>query len=178
MADHWMGVHLRGVLNSEGHNRDVPPYLQCTSSFPLSFSLTFLGTSYFQVDEGLLIISGMCVFSTTSALFMFPAMYPYYTRALEVYKFEKADGVGKAYDLVIQGFVRFSFLALFPMIFAVTAIYLLVSFEPLFTCVYLYLSIYLVTLAVSPFPSPSLSRSPSSFSLLCMYSMFIVQNAS
>lgn len=168
----------RGVLNSEGHNRDVPPYLQCTSSFPLSFSLTFLGTSYFQVDEGLLIISGMCVFSTTSALFMFPAMYPYYTRALEVYKFEKADGVGKAYDLVIQGFVRFSFLALFPMIFAVTAIYLLVSFEPLFTCVYLYLSIYLVTLAVSPFPSPSLSRSPSSFSLLCMYSMFIVQNAS
>ena len=77
----------------------------------------------------------MCVFSTTSALLMFPAMYPYYTRALEVYKFERADGVGKAYDLVIQGFVRFAFLALFPMIFAVTAIYLLVSFffffEPL-----------------------------------------------
>ena len=69
----------------------------------------------------------MCVFSTTSALFMFPAMYPYYTRALEVYKFERTDGVGKAYDLVIQGFVRFVFLALFPMIIAVTAIYLLVS---------------------------------------------------
>ena len=85
------------------------------------------GTSYFQVDKSLLVISGMCVFSTTSALFMFPAMYPYYTRALEVYKFERADGVGKAYDLVIQGFVRFAFLAFFPMIIAVTAIYLLVS---------------------------------------------------
>ena len=23
MADHWMGVHLRGVLNSEGQNREV-----------------------------------------------------------------------------------------------------------------------------------------------------------
>ena len=63
---------------------------------------------------------------------MFPAMYPYYTRALEVYQFEKADGVGKAYDLVIQGFVRFTFLALFPMIFAVTAIYLLVSYSSSF----------------------------------------------
>lgn len=95
----------------------------------LSFSSLPLlsGTTYFQVDEGLLIISGMCVFSTSSALFMFPAMYPYYTRALEVYKFERADGVGKAYDLVIQGFVRFAFLALFPVIFAATAIYLLVS---------------------------------------------------
>lgn len=93
-----------------------------------------------------------------------------------MYKFEKADGVGKAYDLVIQGFVRFSFLALFPMIFAVTAIYLLVSFEPLFfTRVHLSLSIYLVTLAISP----SLFRSPpGSFSLSCMHSMFIVQNAS
>ena len=97
--------------------------------FPLNYFLQFLGTTYFQVNEGLLVISGMCVFSTTSALFMFPAMYPYYTRALEVYKFERADGVGKAYDLVIQGFVRFSFLALFPMIFAVSAIYLLVSYE-------------------------------------------------
>ena len=46
-----------------------------------------------------------------------------------MYKFERADGVGKAYDLVIQGFVRFVFLALFPMIIAVTAIYLLVSFH-------------------------------------------------
>ena len=118
------------------------------------FSLTFLGTSYFQVDEGLLIISGMCVFSTTSALFMFPAMYPYYTRALEVYKFEKADGVGKAYDLVIQGFVHFSFLALFPMIFAVTAIYLLVSFEPLFySCPSLSLSLSLSLFILSLSPS-------------------------
>ena len=93
----------------------------------------------------------MCVFSTTSALFMFPAMYPYYTRALEVYKFEKADGVGKAYDLVIQGFVRFSSLTLFPMIFAVTAIYLLVSFEPLFySCPSLSLSLSLFILSLSP----------------------------
>ena len=58
---------------------------------------------------------------------MFPAMYPYYRRALEVYKFEKADGVGQAYDLVIQGFIHYVFIALFPTIIAVTVIFLLVS---------------------------------------------------
>ena len=114
--------------------QSLPSYLDlCLPPLSLShgtflFPLT-LGTNYFQIDKGLLIISGMCVFSTVSALFMFPAMYPYYTKALEVYRFERADGVGKAYDLVIQGFVRFAFLALFPMIFAVSAIYLLVNFD-------------------------------------------------
>lgn len=67
------------------------------------------------------------MFSTTSALFMFPAMYPYYLKALEVYHFERTDGIGKSFDIVIQGFVRFAFLALFPMIVAVAAIYLLVG---------------------------------------------------
>ena len=67
------------------------------------------------------------MFSTASALFLFPSMYPYYLKALEVYRFERADGTGKAYDLVIQGFVRFNFLAVLPVIFAVSVIYLLVS---------------------------------------------------
>ena len=58
---------------------------------------------------------------------MFPAMYPYYQKALLVYGFEKADGVGKAYDLVIQGFIRFASITFFPVVFAVSVIYLLVS---------------------------------------------------
>ena len=58
---------------------------------------------------------------------MFPAMYPYYQKALQVYGFEKADGVGQAYDLVIQGFIRFTSITFFPVIFAVTVIYFLVS---------------------------------------------------
>ena len=57
---------------------------------------------------------------------MFPAMYPYYQKALQVYGFEKADGVGKAYDLVIQGFIRFTSITFFPVVLAVTVIYLLV----------------------------------------------------
>lgn len=93
----------------------------------LMLALHSAGTSYFQVHQALLVIAGMCVFSTASALFMFPAMYPYYQRALEVYGFEKADGVGRAYDLVIQGFIRFTSITFFPIIFAVTTIYLLVS---------------------------------------------------
>ena len=85
------------------------------------------GTTYFQIDQAFLVISGMCVFSTASALFMFPAMYLYFKPALDMYGFEKADGVGRAYDIVIQGFIRFTSIAFFPVVIAVTVIYLLVS---------------------------------------------------
>ena len=86
-----------------------------------------LGTTYIQVDEAILVISGMCVFSTASALFMFPALYLYYKPALDMYTFEKADGVGCAYEIVLQGFIRFASIALGPVIVAVSVIYLLVS---------------------------------------------------
>ena len=79
------------------------------------------------MDEAVLIVSGMCVFSTASALFMFPAMYLYYKQALDMYMFEKADGVGSAYDIVLQGFIRFTSIALGPVVVAVSVIYLLVS---------------------------------------------------
>ena len=69
----------------------------------------------------------MCVFSTASALFMFPALYLYYKPALDIYSFEKADGVGCAYDIVIQGFIRFASIALGPVFIAVSVIYVLVS---------------------------------------------------
>ena len=86
-----------------------------------------IGTTYYQIEKSLLVVSGMCVFSTASALFMFPAMFLYYEPALQMYKFEKADGVGCAYDIVIQGFVRFASIALLPVIVSVAVIYLLVS---------------------------------------------------
>ena len=79
------------------------------------------------MQEPLLVVAGMCVFSTASALFMFPAIYLYYQRALEVYVFEKADGVGYAHDVVIQGFVRFTSFAVLPVIIAATILYMLVS---------------------------------------------------
>ena len=79
------------------------------------------------MDEAVLVVSGMCVFSTASALFMFPALYLYYKQALDIYKFEKADGVGSAYDIVLQGFTRFASIALGPVVVAVSVIYLLVS---------------------------------------------------
>lgn len=79
------------------------------------------------MHQALLIVSGMCVFSTASALFMFPAMYLYYRQALNIYRFEKADGVGCAYELVVQGFVRFGSIALLPVIASVALIYFLVT---------------------------------------------------
>ena len=110
------------------------------------------GTAYFQVSDGILVVSGICVFSTASALFLFPSMYPYYLKALEVYRFERDDGIGKAYDLVIQGFVRYSFLAVFPVIIAVTVIYILVSNNTHVHIIILHSS----SLSLSPLPFLSL----------------------
>ena len=62
-----------------------------------------------------------------SALFMFPALYGYYQRALEIYTFEHADGAGRAFDLVIQPFVRFISMAIFPVVICAGVLYVLVS---------------------------------------------------
>ena len=79
-----------------------------------------------------LVMSGFCVYSVASALFMFPAMYPFYTKAMEIYTFEHADGAGRATDLVIQPFVRFISMAFFPVIICVGLLYLLVRKALLF----------------------------------------------
>ena len=59
---------------------------------------------------------------------MFPALYGYFTRALDIYAFERADGAGRASDLVIQPFVRFISMAFFPVIICAGVLYLLVRY--------------------------------------------------
>ena len=85
------------------------------------------GTVYLQQDQPFLIVSGFCVYSVASALFMFPALFSYYQKALEIYSFEHADGAGRAYDLVIQPFVRFITMATVPVIACALVLYMLVS---------------------------------------------------
>lgn len=72
-------------------------------------------------------ISGMCVFSVASGLFVFPAIEPYYTPAIRVYKYERADGVGRSQDLIVQGFIRYISVAFLPVVVSSGVIYLLVS---------------------------------------------------
>jgi hypothetical protein len=84
-----------------------------------------LGTVYLQQSTGLLIMSGYCVYSVASALFMFPLLHNYYTKALEVYRFEKADGAGRPFDLILQGFTRYVSIGLFPVIGCSCILYLL-----------------------------------------------------
>ena len=86
----------------------------------------FPGTVYFQQTTPLLIMSGFCVYSVASALFMFPALYGYLSQALTIYAFERADGAGSSADLVIQSFVRFTSIALIPVILCAGLLYLLV----------------------------------------------------
>ena len=84
------------------------------------------GTVYYQSYNPLLVMSGFCVYSVASALFMFPALSLYYQRALEVYAYERADGVGSPWDIVIQGFIRGITLGFFPVIICAVMLYLLV----------------------------------------------------
>ena len=90
-------------------------------------------------------VSGFCVYSVASALFMFPIMHLYYDKTLALYKIEHMDGVGWAYDLIVQGFTRFVTLAFIPVILCAAILYLLVSFicNPLYrvyVCVLIWLS--------------------------------------
>ena len=64
---------------------------------------------------------------------MFPALYTYFTRALEIYTFEHADGAGRAIDLVIQPFVRFTSMAFFPVIICAGVLYLSVNIHIIYT---------------------------------------------
>ena len=48
------------------------------------FFFVVLGTVYFQQDTPILIMSGFCVYSVASALFMFPVLQNYYLKALQV----------------------------------------------------------------------------------------------
>ena len=71
-------------------------------------------------------VSGFCVYSVASALFMFPALYMFFVPALGVYTFEHADGAGRATDLVIQPFVRFISMAFLPVIIGAGVLYVFV----------------------------------------------------
>ena len=72
------------------------------------------------------ILTAFCEFSAASALFMYPALELYYSRALQIYTYEKADGFGKPYDLVLQEFMRHMFLATIPVILSTVFLYFLV----------------------------------------------------
>ena len=95
---------------------------------PLIFTVygLLLGSAYKQASEALLIISGFCVYSVASALFMFPIMFTYYQPTLKIYAQERADGAGYAIDLVFQGFVRFVTMAFIPVIICCVILYLFV----------------------------------------------------
>ena len=45
----------------------------------------------------------------------------------QVYGYERADGVGRASDLVIQGFIRFITMAAIPVVVCAGVLYVLVS---------------------------------------------------
>ena len=106
----------------------------------------------------------MCVFSVASGLFVFPAIEIYYTPALRVYNYERADGVGRSHDLVLQGFARYISIAFVPVILSSGLIYLLVS--PSFPSLPPSLTHSLISLPPSSILPPSLippSLPPSSF---------------
>ena len=45
----------------------------------------------------------------------------------QVYSYENADGIGKSFDLVLQGFTRFTAMATAPVVVCAVILYLLVS---------------------------------------------------
>ena len=58
--------------------------IHCMNCWLCSLICILLGTVYLQTKEPLLVVSGFCVYSVASAIFMFPALHNYYIKALEV----------------------------------------------------------------------------------------------
>lgn len=88
--------------------------------------LFLLGTVYFQRTNPAEIVAAMTIFSVSSGFFIFPAAELYYTPAIKLFGYEKANGVGSAHDLVIQGFIRYVTLGFFPIVVSLSMVYLLV----------------------------------------------------
>ena len=79
------------------------------------------------MNQALLVVPGMYVFSAVSTIFMYSAVHRHYKKALEVYNFEKAGGVHRTRDIVIESFVRFVSIAFLPVIIGTSIVYFLVS---------------------------------------------------
>ena len=150
-------VHSKGRCNSGMHLSVLANKSVTTTAFTmcqgqpiqtvcgyLIYLYHYTGTVYFQQTQPFLILSGFCVYSVASALLMFPALYGYFSRALDIYTFERADSAGRASDLVIQPFVRFISMAFFPVIICAGVLYMLVrSILLQILSLNIYLSVYL-----------------------------------
>ena len=88
------------------------------------FSLS--GTVYYQTKHPILVISAFGLFSFANSLFLYPVLFNLYYKAGQIYKFEHADGAGRASDLVIQPAVRFLFLGFITILPSAGVLYLLV----------------------------------------------------
>ena len=56
----------------------------CVQIMVGKYAILVAGTVYFQTMKPVLVISGFCVYSVASALFMFPVLQNYYLKSLEV----------------------------------------------------------------------------------------------
>lgn len=87
------------------------------------------GTAYMQESTPYYVMLCFNVYSFASGLFMFPSLYAYFLRAVDIYKFEHADGAGQAGDLVIQPFVRFTSMVFFPLFICGGILYAMVTVQ-------------------------------------------------
>lgn len=81
---------------------------------------------YLQRTDPAQIVPAMAVFSCASGLYVFPAIELYYSPAIRLFGYEKANGIGRAQDLIVQGFVRYITIAFFPVLMSTSLMYLLV----------------------------------------------------
>ena len=70
----------------------------------------------------------MCVLLPLDSLFVLNLCEMYFFYFLKVYRYEKADGAGRAQDIIVQGFIRFATMGILPVVFSAGVLYLLVRY--------------------------------------------------
>jgi hypothetical protein len=113
----------------------------------LIFSLV-AGSAYFQADSMLLIMAALSIYSYASSIFMFPPVYYHLSKALEMYYLEKADGLGRSIELLLQTFMRYIAKSTLPLVICSVLLCILIL-DPVFWSLERFFYTGLFTLALN-----------------------------
>jgi ABC-type multidrug transport system ATPase subunit len=119
LINRFIALETRACLRTSG--------LQ-TLYLPMIFSVftMVIGLAYLQADSLLLIMAAFSVFSFSSSIFVFPPVYNYLSKALEVHDLERHHGIGRAIELLIQTFLHYVAISAIPLTICSIILYLMI----------------------------------------------------
>jgi hypothetical protein len=93
----------------------------------LMLILPSIGSTYWQCQDSLMVMSVYCIISCSTAIFLGSIVMDLLLQPLQVFAVEHQDGVSKAIDIVLHVFIRVSAISVFPVTISLVITYLFVT---------------------------------------------------